>query len=36
MLKYAGWEEPNIIPEIPRRGVEYGHKWNIRLRCVKK
>jgi predicted SAM-dependent methyltransferase len=35
MLKYAGWEEPNIIPELPRRGPEYGIKWNIRFRCVK-
>ena len=36
MLKWAGWEEPFIIPEIPRRGVEYGIKWNIRMRCVKQ
>lgn len=35
MLKYAGWDEPNIIPELPRRGVEYGSKWNTRLRCIK-
>ena len=35
MLKWAGWNEPYVIPEPPRRGVEYGYKWNMRLRCVK-
>lgn len=36
MLKWAGWDEPFIIPEIATRGVEYGMKWNTRLRCIKK
>jgi predicted SAM-dependent methyltransferase len=35
LLKNAGWVEPNIIPELPRRGPEYGIKWNIRMRCIK-
>jgi len=35
LLKMAGWDEPNIIPEPARRGVEYGVKWNIRMVCVK-
>ena len=36
MLKWAGWKEPYIISEIPRRGIEYGFRWNTRMKCIKK
>ena len=36
MLKWAGFEETKIVPELPLRGVEYGPDWNIRLVCIKE
>jgi predicted SAM-dependent methyltransferase len=35
LLKNVGFEELKIVPELPRRGVEYGPEWNIRLICEK-